>query len=135
MKALVAKQFGNSNSVFDVKAMNFFATLDTLSRRSFEIDSTNLFSPSLRTIQQTNAQKGDVPFIECYHTRMKAFVKVNIKEYIEKICTHLDLDVIPFSISIDATKFLKNIFLSSAHKCIVGYASPSHAISIENKSI
>ena len=43
--------------------------------------------------------------------------------------------MIPFSISIDGTKLSNNISLSSAHKCIFGYASPHRAISIENKSI
>ena len=58
-------------------------------------------------------------------------MKVNLKKYIKKIRTHLDIDVIPFRISINATKLLKNISLSSAHKCIVGYASPNHAILID----
>ena len=62
-------------------------------------------------------------------------MKVNLKGYIEKIRTHLDLDVIPFSISIDETKLPKGILLLSAHKCIFGYASPNHAISIKNKYI
>ena len=62
-------------------------------------------------------------------------MKVNIKEYIEKILTHLDIDVIPFIISIDSKKRSKNISLSSAHKCIVGYSSPNHVILINNKSI
>ena len=67
------------------------------------------------------------------HTGIEAFVKVNIKEHIERIITHLDIDVIPLRISIDATKLSKNISIPSTHKCIVRYASPNHAISIENK--
>ena len=62
-------------------------------------------------------------------------MKVNLKDYIEKIRTHLDLDVIPFSIFIDATKISRGIYLSSANNWIVGYASPNNEILIENKSI
>ena len=135
LKYFVTKQCGNINPVFDVKVINFFAILDTLSRRSFEFASANLFGPALRTIQRTNAHTCDVPFIECSCTGIEAFVKVNLKWYIEKIRTHLDFDVIPFSISIDVKKLSNNTLLSSAHNWIVWYTSPNHTISINNNSI
>ena len=108
--------------------MNFFATLNTLSCRYFEFASVNLFGPALRTSQQTNAQTCAVPFIECSHTVIESFVKIKPKVYIEKIHTHLGIDVIPLSIYIDGNNLSKNILLLSAHKCNVGYASPNHAI-------
>ena len=115
MKAFYAKQCGNTNPLFDVKHIHCFATLDTIYRRSLKFSPTNLFGTALHTFQKTNAQTHAVPFIECYHTGTEAFVKVNLKDYIEKIRTHLDLDVIPFSIFIDATKISRGIYLPSAN--------------------
>ena len=134
LKAFCAKHSGNDKPQFEVKAMNFFIAMDSLSRKSFEFLSANMLGPALRTIQRTNAITCKPPFIACSNSELRDVITRTLKEFSVKICEKLGIDVVPFSIAIDGTKVPKNASLSAAHRCIIGYCYPHHMISVEGKS-
>ena len=130
MHAFMSKLNGETNPEFTPIAMNFFISIESLSRKTYDMMSANLLGPCVRTIQQHNESSRNGAITQCD----VEFIRERLKRHIETIIADRDDNVpkekavVAISLGFDGTKVPQHLQVDYSHKAIVGGVYPDHFI-------
>ena len=130
MHAFMSKLNGETNREFLPIAMNFFISIESLSRKTYDMMAANFLGPCVRTIQRHNQSSRNGAITECdvefIRKRLKLFIETIIADRDENV--RKEEAVVAISLGFDGTKVPQHLQVDYSHKAIVGGVYPDHFI-------
>jgi len=136
MHAFMSKLDGERNPEFASIAMNFYISIESLSRKTFDMMAANFLGPCLRTVQRHNQSSRTGAITECGMDtiRERLLHHINIIKADRDDNIPDEEAVVAISIGFDGTKVPQHLQVDHAHKAIVGGVYPNHFIDISAKT-